>query len=163
MARALNQYTSFPAKFVSQLNHLLSRDIMDQVFTLSYLILKPLENQIVYITCGFGNLWSISAEKGIPQKLESENIALGIDPTTELTENIQKWNLGDTLILSSLPIFLGEGTSDIFPEDLMYQSIVENVHFPPQKQADNILRKIKMSVSRSSLHSLILINVQRIR
>ncbi|SCA63245.1 Uncharacterized protein SCG7086_AN_00010, partial [Chlamydiales bacterium SCGC AG-110-P3] len=51
MIRTLSKLTSKPGDLVAILNELLVEDPIDQIFTLSYLILNPTENRLRYISC----------------------------------------------------------------------------------------------------------------
>lgn len=144
MVRSLAQQTAKPIELVSKLNEILFRDMMNELFTLNYLVLNPIENQLHYISCGFGNLWKVKAGEDTPQKISSNNLALGIAPDTEFHEVCEPWHIGDTLILNTLAALSAEKGSE-FSENLFQKALKENATRTPQKQVEGIFRKVRIA------------------
>lgn len=164
MVRALSRLTAKPGELVTLLNELLSLDPIDQVFTLSYLILVPSTNQFHYISCGYGSLWHIPTGVNAPKKISADNIALGIDANAEFLEVTQSWNVGDTLILNTFATLHGASSRKmaVFTEEDFKKSIMENLYKSPQKQVEMIFNKAVAAVSKSiEERSVTLISILR--
>lgn len=165
MIRALCRLTSKPVELVTILNDLIIKDPMRHILLLNYLILDPKNNRIQFISCGQGNLWKFSPGKETPEKIVTENIALGIDNTTPFVDVSSPWNPGDTLFLSNFAGALShpeQATKD-FSDDQFYKIISESSGLPPQQQTDTILRKTKALISKSSYdRSINLISILRV-
>jgi hypothetical protein len=163
MVRALFERFSSPAHFVFQLNKMLAQDSMDQVFTLAYVLLLPEENKICYCSCGFKSLWLMPADTNFPKKLTIDNIALGIDPSNEFIERTLDWHAGDTIILDNFSFYLSKDEKFTpATENIVHRAIKDYATYPPQKQAEGILRKIKLSAMRDPSHSLFLMTILRL-
>ena len=59
MIQTLIKQIKKPTDLAKTLNHLLIHDRINEVFSFSYLSLRPQENQIDYLSCGYSNLWKI--------------------------------------------------------------------------------------------------------
>lgn len=149
MIRTLARLTSKPSEMVTLLNDLLVQDSMDQVFTLSYLILNPHEDRLRYLSCGYGNLWYVPAGSSEPKKIAADNIALGIDSEATFTEVTQSWNAGDTLLLTTFATVSQEGSKMKagLSEAEFRRTLTDNLYKPPQRQVETIFRKA-LSLSR---------------
>jgi len=163
MVRSLARLIMKPVELVTILNELLVNDPMDQIFTLSYLTLLPQENQLQFISCGYGNLWHVPTGVDQPRKISADNIALGIDADTEFLQVGHAWNVGDTLVLNTFAaIAEKKATGDQFTEDDFKQALMDNLYKPPQKQVETIFRKARTFSSQAFVdRSLTLIGVQR--
>lgn len=152
----LKQYTS-PTDLAKALNELLIKDKIDEIYTLSFLFLKPQENTLVYLACGYGNLWKIARDSREVIPIDNKNLALGIDPDASFTVTTTSWELGDCLILSS---FIPDMEDK--PETFLEKVIQENTtRRSPQQIIDAILRKIKLSSKPSHHRTLSLIGLIR--
>ena len=167
MAHTLSRLTTQPIDMVTLLNDLLSNDTMDQIFTLSYLILSPKTNKLSYIACGHGHLWHALAGKQEVKKLCADNFALGIDPHFTFEQITIPWHVGDTLLLHSFSIF-DDGSSNKkndgqLTEEEFKETFISNISLSPEKQVKALFRKLK-HVSSQPLESrpLTMINIQRI-
>jgi serine/threonine protein kinase len=150
MIRSLCRLTTSPKQLIDVLNELLVNDAGDQVFTISYLMLDLDKNKFHYISCGYGNLWKVVAGDTIPQKITSENVALGIDRHAEFVETTEDWNPGDLLVLNSLAnISSAEQTGKEFNQDHFKAVLTENLNMPPQKIVEAIMRKAKAYASKA--------------
>jgi serine phosphatase RsbU (regulator of sigma subunit)/tRNA A-37 threonylcarbamoyl transferase component Bud32 len=132
--RALLASNPEPVQLAISLNNLITHDPLDQIFAFNYLLLKPEENVLHYISCGFGSLWYLSKTKGSSEKIVNDNSALGIDKGTTFKDIQINYNLGDTIVL----------TSFLFPENELQEVLKEHISFSPQKQAEAIFRKAKI-------------------
>lgn len=160
---ALSQTITKPIELMTKLNEILLKDALNQVFTLSYLILNPIENKFHYISCGYGSLWLLKAGVDTPVKITTNNIALGIEAETAFNEVTDTWNPGDYLVASSFAAMASEGAEVIeFSEELFRQTLMENANNPPQRIVDSIFRRAKITSSKTlSERSLTLISILR--
>lgn len=161
MVRALCQQTSSAAELVSKLNRQLSQDIMDQVFSLSYIEITASEDKVSFVTCGFGNLWYLPAGKAVARKLSTENMALGIDPTNEFAEINHSWHKGDTILLTSTT-HDDDAKGSLLPDIVLQQTLSDLHGLPTAKKIEGILRKIKMSSTQLPTQALFLIGIKRL-
>lgn len=163
MIHALESLLTQPVELATMLNNLMIKDQnLDQIFTLSYLILNTNENIYKYISCGYGNLWKIPAGTDTPVKLTVNNIALGIETETEFNEIRGEWEPGDCLIINTNPS-LSIGSDDTeFSDERFVQTLIENLNYPSQRIVDSIMRKAKITGSKSfQERSLTLISILR--
>jgi serine phosphatase RsbU (regulator of sigma subunit) len=100
-----------------------------------------------YLSCGYSNLWKISAAEKKVTKIENNNIALGIDAEAEFTEISTSWELDDCLIIGSFASDQGEEQLINFFEKLVQENTGKH---SPQKIIDKILRNAKLALSKSS-------------
>jgi len=163
MVRTLSRLTTKPVELVTILNELVINDPIDQIFTLSYVIMDPHNNQFHYISCGHGALWSIPSGVDAPRKVAADNIALGIDADQEFLEVNHNWNVGDTIVLNTFRAFGKEPAEGAISEDQFKSVITENLYKPPQKQADVILGGIVDKVDKTILEKrpVTIITIQR--
>lgn len=152
MIRALSQLTQKPEEMATILNSLLIQDPMQQTFAFGYLVLLPKENIFRFISCGSGHLWLTPKGSTEPQPIVSQQPVLGQNPRVQFKEMEYSWQIGDTLTFyaySSLPAASRRDDS-LFSVDKFQASLSENLQADPQKQIDAILRKAKISLSRTS-------------
>lgn len=147
MIQALLKQTHKPADLAKALNLYLAGEKHDEIFSFSFLTLKPQENTIDFLSCGYSNLWKILASNKKVIRIENSNIALGIEPVAEFTEISVPWEIGDTLILGSFATDTTEEKMEIFFEKLIQENTAAE---SPQKIIDAILRKAKLVLSKSS-------------
>lgn len=162
MVRALCQLTQHPQEMATVLNALLLEDPMKQHFAFSYLVFLPKENVFRFISCGCGHLF-LSPGGNLPLvPIVSHNPTLGADPNAYFTEIEYPWNPNDTIIFyASLgPQATNQNTS--FSQDQLQLILAESTHASPQRQVDNILRKAKVNLSRTSdERSIVLLSLLR--
>ena len=152
MVHAVGIHQHEPEAFVAELNQLICDHTFDQLFTLNYLILNPAQNQLHYISCGYGPLFLIRAGSEEPVELTSRNIAIGIDETVTFSSITHNWNHGDTIILST---FAGQQIN-------LKELLGEMLYAPPQKQADWLLRQlINLQTDEIGQRPITLIALQR--
>lgn len=142
MSRALSRLTANPEEMATILNDLLIQDNMGQIVTLSYLVLNPSENKFHFLSCDYGPLWHIPSGTNTPVKVTANNVALGFNDQHSFKETVKPWNIGDSLIMTSLESIFG-GKSD-FTEGRFIKILEEYSEFFPQKQVDSVLRKAKL-------------------
>lgn len=133
-----------PVDIITKLNDLLINDSMDQMFTMSYLVLNPSTNTLSYISCGYGNLWLVPANSNYPQKITADNIALGIDNTIDFAEVSHPWNIGDKLILNSFStVSIRNRDEQAFTIEDFKSAIEQTNDLPPQRQVHLLFRKVR--------------------
>jgi predicted Ser/Thr protein kinase len=158
MIQALIRQTHKPKELAKLLNQLLIDDKIDQIFSFSFLLLKPQQNLVEYLSCGYTNLWKLLGQDRVVQVI-NKNIALGIDLEAEFLELSIPWEKGESLVLGSFVLDLSQESVEEFFE----KTIKENSSLPnPQKMIDAILRKAKLSFSKTSLErTLTFIGIKR--
>lgn len=161
MLKALCQLTQDPAELATVLNALLIEDSLKQEFTFSYLVLLPEANLLRFISCGCGMLWHLKQEEKIPQQVLSHNPRLGVEKHAPFKALELPWQQGDSLMLYA---YISENSSAHQPPLFSIESAsIEDIrNFPPQKQVDTILRRAKITLSRSSEeYALLLLSLLR--
>jgi serine/threonine protein kinase len=145
MVRALFHLSLKPGELVTVLNDLLVKDRIGPIYNLNYIVIKPKENLITYISLGHGNLWHLT-EDGIPTNLSPDKKAAGIDPNLIMQEKSLRWNVGETLILNTFSSFESSGHQEIeFDEKELIRAIQDNFKLHPQKQVESILLKTRIT------------------
>ena len=159
MVRALSQLTYHPQEMASLLNSLLIEDPMKQQFAFSYLVLMPLEQKVRYISCDCGHLWHLTKEGALHQ-IECSNRSLGVEAEVNFFQVDYPWKPGESLIFYTALHAEKVSTPLLFTKKIIQESINESNIQSPQKQADAILRKTKVQLSRTSTEcSLVLMTI----
>lgn len=162
MVRALCQLTKKPVEMTTVLNALLIDDPMKQRFSFSYLVLVPKDNCFRFISCNSGHLWYLPHGSNSLKPVISKNPSLGLEPLMPFTEVEHAWNPGDSLLFyASLG---GEelNKEPLFSLDQLNSSLQETIQENSQKQADGILRKAKIKLSRTAdERSIVLFSILR--
>lgn len=139
MIRSLVTRLQDPIEVISALNKQLCALAIDDLFTLSYLILQPSASRIHFLSCGYGFLWLLQSGRELPEAISSENIALGIDPDHTFYKVTHRWNVGDTLLLSTYRTGTTNGEEE---QTLVRRALVEFRDTTPQKQAEGVMRQV---------------------
>ncbi len=130
--------------FIETLNQMLCEDSLKLQFALSMLLLNPEQEMLNFISCGINTLVHIAQGSTKPRTLQSRNPLLGSDPYAAFSEISDNWNSGDTLILDSF--IVPAPSMQIAPfESLIAEATMENLLLSPQRQAEQILKKISLS------------------
>jgi serine/threonine protein kinase len=165
MIRTLSQVTMHPVQLAALLNQLLITDSMDQIFTLSYLILNPLKNQLSYLSCGSGSMWMIPMGSNTPKKVSANNIALGITAESEFVEVTRGWYVGDTLLLNSSSTAISSSANseqEPFQEKQFEAALSESYYLSPQKQVQALFHRLRAnSAQPGEMRALTFISVKR--
>lgn len=138
MVRALCNLTTKPSELASLLNEVIAKDRMEQIFSLSYLILFPKSNELRFISCGLGHLWLFSPDLNTFTKISTDNLALGIDPVAKFIDTSQPWQIGQMLLFCNLK-------EDLISEKMLKPMVTDHIHAGPQKLTDYMQRKIRLS------------------
>lgn len=138
MVRSLMGRISDPIELVAALNAELCLLAIDDLFTLSYLILRPSSSQLHFLSCGYGTLWLLQAGREQPEAVTSENIALGIDAEHSFYKVSHRFAVGDTLLLSTYRTMRTDGEEEL----LVRRALVEFRGTTPQKQAEGVVRQV---------------------
>lgn len=163
MVRALSQLTQSPEEMATVLNELLMHDPMKQNFAFSYLVLIPNENRIRFISCDCSELYYIADQTQDIKLITSNNISLGIEPSSKFKEIDLPWHLGDTLFLYTSLSASSLKEDLLFPKEQFLESLSVNLSFPAQRQVDAILRIAKINLSRKSEEgSIFLFSIRRV-
>lgn len=157
MIKTLARLTSQPAKLIHVLNDMVMRDGIHPVFSMSYLLLFPRENQLRYISCGKSFLWQLSHHSDVLQKVTADNPALGLRAFTEFNEQRLAWEPGDQLFLHTLAT-----THLSFPEPELTSVLLKARGISAQKQVEIVMRKSRVPTSlQIEKHSVSVIAIQR--
>lgn len=149
MMKTLSRLTTHPNHLVTVLNDMILRDGVHPLFSLSYLLLSPKENQFRYISCGRSHLWHLVAADSMPRKVAVDNPALGLRAMPEFTEVTCTWRRGDLLYLHTIAMTSAEGSpkGPLMTEEQLCATLVEIRSLAPQKQVDILRRKAKPPAS----------------
>lgn len=151
MVRALCQLTKKPQEMATILNALLLEDPMKQQFSFSYLVFLPQENLFRFISCHCGHLWYKPATNKTLENVTSENPTLGADAHAQFTEIEHPWNIGDTVLLYASLEMQSAHIGPLFTQEQLQDGLKEEIfHSSAQRRVDNILRRAKVSLSRTS-------------
>lgn len=132
------------------LNELLIKDTMDQIFSMSYITLKPKENLFQTMQCGASQLWVIKSGTDTCTLLEASMPPLGLNQHTEYKPVEEKWMPGDKiLIIRGVHLVEHAHKEDELPKELLLQAIDETEQFGLHKLVESLMRKIKLHVSSS--------------
>jgi serine/threonine protein kinase len=153
IVKTLTRLTNDTSELVTLLNDILCEDSSNQVFTLNYLILKPAENTLHYLSCGLTYLWHVPVGTSTPKKVQSQHIALGIDPNINFLATTQPWIVGDTLVLNTCAAAKTDPKGD---EKKFIQTLSENLHKTPQKLCNTLFQKANQSVQTNTRNITIL-------
>lgn len=164
MIKSLIRLSDKPAEVATLLNDLIVKDSINQIFTLSYLVLDPKQNQFHYISCGYGDLWYNASGIDQPEQILAENIALGVDQQAEFLDVEHSWNPGDMLILNNFAHLTIEKEERGLSENFFRGAMIENMNLPAQKQTEAIFRKIKIGSGLKHIEDnpILIISIHRI-
>lgn len=155
MVQALIQQAKTPSDIARQLNLILSNQSIGSL-NFCALWLKSESNLLSFISCGENSLWKVR-NAAHPLKIESKNIALGVEAEAVFKEVEAPWEKGDFLALSS---FTGEGQNTL--ENFIKKTLRNRDASETKKILDAILLKAKLHSNKPYFeHSLSLIGIQR--
>lgn len=148
MIKVLYRLTKKPAELVTVLNDLLINDQIGSILNLNYIVLDPEENLMTYVSLGYGNLWYVSRDGKPPINCSPNQLKAGVNPKAEIFESSLPWNSGDVIVLNTLSSYDSEKRVSLkFNEEAFIKELQNNLSSPPQKQVDNMLRKLRMTAS----------------
>lgn len=155
-----------PTKLVTRLNTLLCTHFEDQILLLSLLILNPNNQQLRYVSCGFGPLWQVQSGATRVKRLSADNIALGIVSDTEFVEISSNWTIGDRLLLhtyKTLSVEKETTPSLDTKEKELQTALMETLFLSPQKQVEAIMRKLNPAANKKTIDAaaITLISISR--
>ncbi len=165
MVRALSQLTKRPSEMASVLNALLLQDPMKQEFSFCYLVFSPEENKMRFISCQCGSLWLKDESGHFFKPIFSSNFSLGSKEKIDFVEMECPWKSGDSVLLYAAVggnISENERKSDLTAEQFQ-RTLAEIPSFFPQRLVDSLLRKTKVTLSRTANDcSAVFINIVRL-
>jgi len=151
-----------PLTFVEKLNRQVCNDSMGDKFALNLVLLDPLNDQVTYISCGFGDLLHVPQGHSSARKLSSQNDLLGVSATTEFSETCDNWNAGDLLILHSLHLNKDAPSPQVDQlGDALNSAVSENLLLSAQRQAEAIFKMTSAALA-SVPYPKAMITIQRI-
>jgi serine/threonine protein kinase len=128
---AMNEKFMF-LPFLIALQRLIQLDPLGHKYALAFLILSPSRDELQFLSCGMGSLLHLSSGSPKARKLQNNNSILGSDNRTEWDITIDGWNVGDILVIHTLPA----------SSDALVQETLENISLQsPQSQADHLIKK----------------------
>lgn len=143
MIRALAKTQGTPSELVSQLNARLLEEGRDESYALALLTMRPTEDELSYISCGYSPLWLCPSKSEVPKRLAADNIALGITPDLDILSVTANWHVGDTLVLHTFQAGVAKSVGDIeLDEDQFLVALKDNLFAAPQTQVDAIFRRV---------------------
>lgn len=143
MVKALHRQATDPAEFTTLLNADIAEDQPQKVFKLSDLLLLPQANELKFISCGAqARIWLFSSDSHTLLPLSAENSAIGSAQAAKYHQATKSWFPGSLLILSVQP---PHPQDNIFSNEDLHQFLIENIKAGPQKIAEHIQRKIRLS------------------
>lgn len=145
-------------ELLNSIDKLIRKEKNRSPFAICCLILDMQKNQLQFISCGYGSLWSFPEGLSTPHQIISLNPPLGRDSKIELIEASSSWLPGNQLLIvgaSSLNQVKREAL-----DSLLLHGLVEYVNIPAQEQVDALLRKIRI-YQPSPEANYILIKIER--
>lgn len=92
-----------PAAFAEKLNALVCRDEKAETFHLTLLKLIPIQDTLIYLSCGpSGPLFHIPRGKNTPKTIHSENPLIGHDRASTFSESTDTFDDGDLVVMHNL-------------------------------------------------------------
>jgi len=122
---------SFP-EFIKTLNKIIYNDPISQKFSLAFLLLSPLKEELYFLSCGLSNLIHFQQNCQSPRILTHHHFPLGHDLHAEFDMTTDNWNIGDVIIFHSFPPDM---------DKILQEGLKENAYLSSQNQADTILKK----------------------
>lgn len=150
MVRSLCPLTQHPKELAAALNSVLLDDPMKQHFSFSYLLLSPRENFCRYISCRCGHLWYQAAQSPTLVPILTDNPSLGTNADAQFMEIEYPWHVGDRLMFYASLGIQSANQEALFSQELLQKSLEEFSEPSSQWQADAILRKAKVHLSRAT-------------
>ncbi|MGZ3732637.1 MAG: serine/threonine protein kinase, partial [Parachlamydiaceae bacterium] len=152
--RALCLQEEMPLKDLADLlNRILLQEPYEAAFALCGLAISPLKGHLHFISCGYGVLWHIPKETGIPYQVRNDNGCLKVDGRL-FHETFCPMKAGDQFLL------YGENRSAPETEALLFQGIVEYGDLSPQLKAEGISRKLKVFSAKEPSHQFVIAIVE---
>lgn len=144
MMQSLTQLSHDPAELASLAHNLLQRDSQRLTFPMACLVLSPYENQLSFLSCGFGHLWHSLHATESPTKIPSESPPLGSGESRDFLAFKQRWEVSDTLLLTSFHQLTPAHSQERgFSAQTLTENLVEQALKPPQKLAEGLYRQIE--------------------
>jgi hypothetical protein len=152
MMRTLAQLTNDPAELLGLANDLLQKENSEQIFRLSYLVLRPSESSLHYVSCQAGALWHAARGEQAPKRLEATNPPLGAVKQVSYMALTQSWDMGDVLLVSSFSSLAESRHSPAFTEQDFEVAIKANLGKAPQALIDGVYRRVVTSAPDQLRH-----------
>lgn len=151
---AKNHLSLNPSEFISSLNRLIKEDPINQKYSIVFLRLNPMKDELSFLACGLGGLIHVPSGSHTPRKLTSQNPLIGLDPNADFFATNDNWEIGDAITLHSLDSTL---------ESSLLEALSENILLSAQGQAEAILKKTAAHPAFPLLKTpKVLITLQRI-
>ena len=135
--------------FLSTLNRLVQEDSLQQQYKFSFLTLSPLRDELNFLSCGLGNLLHFSPGGQLPRILTNNHPPLGAKKWEDLELTIDNWNIGDIVVFHSC---------DTSQDEVVQQSLKDNILLSAQSQADTLLKKITAQSTEKKTKALFTIH-----
>ncbi len=152
-----------PSGFAELLNTVLCQDQAGQQYAMNLIFLDPLQDLVIYLSCGFDALLHLPQGISKARKLTASNPLLGVDSTLKFSETKDNWNEGDLLVLHSLAAKKTAKEEEAPYERVLIAAFEDNLLLSAQRQAEAILKKTSsVPAFQELLFPKAMITVQRI-
>jgi serine/threonine protein kinase len=146
MIKVFISQTSSVEDLFTKLNQQLLNDNIPHGFLAHTLVLDSQSNSLQYSSCGPSHLWALSNRDNNVSKIERSNPILGIDTIASFETTSARWELDDTLLLSTFNTNSFESNLDILLiENFLQQSFLHNRSPSPQSVINGMINNIRTS------------------
>jgi eukaryotic-like serine/threonine-protein kinase len=146
-----------PVSLLSELNRLIVMDALMEPLNISFLLLDPTQDRIIFSSAGLGPLFHLPLGSPVARLIGTPNPMLGKDLNSTFSESSDNWSPGDLLYLHTFPY-----PTDQPWEDLLQQSLRHFLPLSPTRQAECILKEFLPSAPFSLDLPVCLLSMQRI-
>ncbi|TXI35578.1 MAG: serine/threonine protein kinase [Nitrosomonas sp.] len=141
MLLTLCRLTSKPSDLITFLNDIVIHSVLNTTFTLSYILLNPLENSMTAISCGPSNIWISNSTTRQAKKIITENPVTGTPGLIKFNEIKMEWKADDSLHILTGALCSPTIAESAFDESPLIETLCSMTDLPPQKITDAIIRK----------------------
>ncbi len=108
--------------FLTTLSQMAVQEFKEHPFALSLLLLSPKTDEIAYVSFGQGSLFLLSQGSERVREIFSDNPSLETGPQSPFAIAQDAWNIGDTLILTTLSSATDDKHKEVFKEAIRKSS-----------------------------------------
>ncbi|MEI6241810.1 MAG: protein kinase [Chlamydiota bacterium] len=126
-----------PIAFLQALQEVVKKELFNQEFSLSFLLLHPDKDSLIFTSCAHNPLMLLLDGSQKISLLETPNLSLGNAKLSTIVETATNWNVGDRIFFSSLSLGSHQKECE--------KALIENALFPVEHQAKKTLLTIPIS------------------
>lgn len=134
-----------PTMILQEINQVMLKEMNPDKIALSLLILNPDHDQLYFVSLKHNNLWHFPDKAQKPRILITPNSYLGKEGI--FLQTADNWHPKDVTIIYSLGAFPPKSTE--IEKEKIEKRTIEHLNEPPQKQADNLLKKVNNTSTKS--------------